>query len=1081
VTRRLGTYEILGPLGEGGMGVVYRVRHVNLGGEYALKTIPLDSDPEVVARSRREGEAMAQLSGHLNVVSVHTLFEDQGQLCLVMELCPGGDLQSRVQRGPLPPTEAARVVAGLAEGLAAAHEAGILHRDLKPANVLFDAGGVPKLTDFGIARVADSQSLTQTGSLLGTPSYMSPEQAQGRRADARSDVYGLGAILYQCLSGAPPFGPGAILSVLNQVVNEPPPPLPAGVPPILGSLCLQALAKDPADRPQSALDLRDELLAEVGEDAGLRKALRIASGVLVVLILVLVGVLVQRSMSPRDVAGPTASASGTVANSPEVAAPPPSVTPDPLVTPAPSIPPAPSPSSPSPEDPWLLRLPPWPKTPGEKARTRAEVSALSRQVARFPPLSASAWRARGLRTHAAPKPTKRAHLADSPGPDWEFFARAFQDLEQHPTDLACLSAASKGVQNPTLRSANGVRGHADYGRWLLLRAAAAGSDSGFRRLSRSFATIGLDASPLNQASELLRRSWRLPPPPSREVLEAWRRLGAYASERYAEPLRVLLPPDPPLRERPRGPATINRALAELSSRSWDLLFLMESAARREGPDSDRFSAKGARYEKDLVKFVTAAMRGNCDALRELGRRVQEGGMGCIRDEVTGRLLLYLVSEESPKRRKHALYNLGHGSTGESVLAIAKGRSYTREELAFLVLSQPYARTRIALDAYRRLNGKILLPTPAEADLLFLEARARELDAAGLLGREPWAYGGPPALPETAPLERGTSSPAICTHLRAWVPHSLVLRMYAREAAGLPTLEYGTREAVARKLAGGDPLRAAHYLRTALEGDRIAVRRFLDALVYGPVTDPILRARLIIATAFFGTPRILKGFKYALQDLPEEWSGHLDRVLPAGARVYWEAEGLDLAPEGAIGVGDAPPLDEAWQILRAFDAELAREGVLVRLSDWDAAGPWGGEATDRIRRGLERLVARDARLAKILAAEKAAGREGELLRRAAAGDPGAMLELGELWSGQEQRSIARAALAIALEGLPQEEWAGGASLARALFLSEFASSLEGLAKGSTPALWRVFHRERELALLGAGLPSLADLDAWGVPR
>ena len=1065
MTSRLGVYELLGTLGEGGMGLVYRVRHLQLGGEYALKTIPLDSDPEALARTRREGEAMAQLSGHPHVVSVHSLFEDQGQLCLVMELCPGGDLQDRLSRGPLPPAVAGQIVARLAEGLAAAHEVGILHRDLKPANVLFDAGGVPKLTDFGIARVADSQSLTQTGSLLGTPSYMAPEQAEGRRADARSDVYGLGAVLYQCLSGAPPFGPGPVLAVLNDVVNSPPPPLPPGVPSDLAALCLRALAKSPEDRPQSALEFRDGVQGDA--EAGLRRALRVAAAVLGLLILVLATLLSSRLLSREDLEASASAASAT-----------PNTTSQPQATPiaSPSASATPR-ESPHESSPWLLSLPPWPESPGPRTTTPQEVREISRRVARFPPLAPAAWRARGLRTHACPPPQGRIDLGDLPGPDKEFFARCFQDLEAHPGSLLCLRAASRGLGLAKVRVAAGVRGHDQMGLWLACRLLSAGSVAGFRRLRGGLVGQGIREL---QDVATVQRGWRNPP--TTETRAAWRRLGRFAQRTFATPHRGLLRLDPG--ERPPDPSATKRIMAELTTRSWDLLLVLEAAARGEGPDAMPTSAAGDRYEKEVIQEAAKALRGDFNAVRFLGRRLHAGDMGCQRDQVTGPLLLYLVIQESPRRRNHALYNLGHGSTKESVEGgLTLEKSYTKEELACLVLCGGHSLSGAILKA----QDPAAIPSKREAELLFLEAQARALDRAGLLGGEAVAYGPPPKLPATPPSPPHTDDRGICLQLRDWIPHSLVLRNFAREAAALPSLNPEERRDRAGKLRESNPLVAAQLLRSGLESNRFAAREFIDALVHSPVPDPALRARLIIACAFFGQPRSLRLFDSALEGLGPEWEDRAEAIRSSAARVYWEAEKLsEIQKSGMKILEGAPSLDEAWRRLRAFDAELARRPVLQRLSEWTAEPLLPGDPADRVRRAVRRLASRRRRVARALDAGPAQespehAREGALLRRAAKGEAQPLLELAELWGQEKRYLLARAVLVIALEGLPQEAWLAGASIADSLYLPKLGDCLRRIPRGATRELWQVFHRERELALMGAGLPSLADLDAWGVPR
>ena len=259
-------YRIERRLGQGAMGTVYLATQRGTGAPRALKLLPAGTDPELEARFLREGEAMARVDGHRNVLRVFGCGRTGRHLYMALELVEGGDLDQALRRaGPMEPAQALALAAQLARGLAHVHAQGVLHRDIKPANVLVDREGTPKLTDFGLARVSGHEALTRTGSVLGSPAWMAPEQVQGLgEVDERTDVYGLGATLYALLSGRAPFGGGGagVLVVLQQVVTQDPPPPSAwnpAVPPDLDALCLRCLAKSPAARPRSAQALAEEL------------------------------------------------------------------------------------------------------------------------------------------------------------------------------------------------------------------------------------------------------------------------------------------------------------------------------------------------------------------------------------------------------------------------------------------------------------------------------------------------------------------------------------------------------------------------------------------------------------------------------------------------------------------------------------------------------------------------------------------------------------------------------------------------------------------------------------------------------
>jgi serine/threonine-protein kinase len=259
-------HEVLGRIGRGGMGIVYRARDVRLGRVVALKTLAEAryATGEQVERFLDEARAVARLQ-HPNIVGIHAIGEHEGQPYLSLEYVDGDSLARRLADGPMAPRAAAELIETLARAIDAAHRAGVVHRDLKPANVLMTADGVPKVGDFGLAKLMDSESArTWSGQVLGTPSYMAPEQAEGHsgRAGPPADVYALGAILYQALTGRPPFLGDSALETLKLVAGtDPVPPtrLRPGVPRDLETICLKCLEKDPSRRYESAAAMADDV------------------------------------------------------------------------------------------------------------------------------------------------------------------------------------------------------------------------------------------------------------------------------------------------------------------------------------------------------------------------------------------------------------------------------------------------------------------------------------------------------------------------------------------------------------------------------------------------------------------------------------------------------------------------------------------------------------------------------------------------------------------------------------------------------------------------------------------------------
>src|SRR6266566_847936 len=253
---RLGPYEILVAIGEGGMGQVYRARDTRLNRDVALKVLPdsFANDADRLARFTREAQTLASLN-HPNIAHIHGLEESGGVRALVMELIEGDDLSQRIARGAIPLDEALPIAKQIANALEAAHEQGIIHRDLKPANIKVTRDGVVKVLDFGLAKLAEAPApsaggptalsmsptitspamMTGVGVILGTAAYMAPEQAKGREADKRSDVWAFGCVLYEMLTGTRPFDGEDVSDTLANVLKIDPDwsALPSEIPPAI--------------------------------------------------------------------------------------------------------------------------------------------------------------------------------------------------------------------------------------------------------------------------------------------------------------------------------------------------------------------------------------------------------------------------------------------------------------------------------------------------------------------------------------------------------------------------------------------------------------------------------------------------------------------------------------------------------------------------------------------------------------------------------------------------------------------------------------------------------------------------------
>jgi len=256
-------FEILDTLGEGGMGVVYRARDTKLDRTVALKLLPSRALPSDIDRERfsLEARSAANLS-HPNICTVYEYDEVDGQALIAMECIEGPSLKERIDSGPIPPTEAKRIAKQIAAGLQAAHAKGIVHRDIKPGNVMMTEDGAAKITDFGLAKLIDGTPMTQTGVSVGTVAYMSPEQARGEAVGPASDIWALGAVLFEMLLGRTPFPHNYMAAVLYAIVNEEPTDLDQISDRFgseLGAIVQRCLSKNPAERPTAA-----ELVAMLG-------------------------------------------------------------------------------------------------------------------------------------------------------------------------------------------------------------------------------------------------------------------------------------------------------------------------------------------------------------------------------------------------------------------------------------------------------------------------------------------------------------------------------------------------------------------------------------------------------------------------------------------------------------------------------------------------------------------------------------------------------------------------------------------------------------------------------------------------
>ena len=278
---KLGPYEVLEPIGAGGMGEVYKATDTRLDRTVAIKVLPshVSDNPQVRERFEREARTISQLN-HPHICTLHDVGRENGVDFLVMEHIEGETLADRLQKGPLPVEEALQQAIEIADALDKAHRQGVVHRDLKPGNIMLTKAGA-KLLDFGLAKTGvagsgpdlsglatEGKPLTEQGAILGTFQYMAPEQLEGKEADARTDIFAFGAVLYETLTGQRAFHGKSQASLITSIMGSDPPPissLQSMTPPLLDHVVKRCLAKDPDERWQSASDLMRELKWITGE------------------------------------------------------------------------------------------------------------------------------------------------------------------------------------------------------------------------------------------------------------------------------------------------------------------------------------------------------------------------------------------------------------------------------------------------------------------------------------------------------------------------------------------------------------------------------------------------------------------------------------------------------------------------------------------------------------------------------------------------------------------------------------------------------------------------------------------------
>ena len=1069
------------------MGAVYRAYDSGLKREVALKLLPLIR-PERVARFETEVAALVRLQ-HPNVVRIHSAGQHGRSAYLVMDLVEGRTLERRFEElGPLPPREACYLVAKLADAVQAVHDAGLLHRDLKPANVILREDGEPVLVDFGIAKQIDSglEGPTRTGAMIGSPGYWSPEQASGarERIGTRSDVYGVGAIFYACLTGRPPFTAATLAELMVRTASEPPEPPSSYAPvePELERICLACLAKDPERRYASASDLAADLRRVLAGSSpqhlparsrrGARAALALGVGALG-----LAGVALAwgggRGAEPSarlERPSPTPSTGAAAAS--------PSAAPTPLDL-GPLLP---------------ERIPTLAERmlPGRGAR-----GAARELTPRY-----AALRRVERRSRLLPMRGRGADMV-------ELALRVRYREDTRPGTAAMLyqGAAGKGVDRSWVELASSfAEGEAGASRdralrlrmlllalrWRSVAAADALASSwwsglGVPRdlaLSAAARRIALDfghTKSRGMAKELERAGVSIPP-----SAIAWRQLREVAEQAAQTPPVPYVdrgPPPPPLRPAQLA-ARARPFLAWLPLRfpAFAEVLTRAEALPHQTPAAWDRALLGAREPaRRAALALRLALQGQLGRLPELAQAFLSG-QGAPRDPLLARLLLAFDVEHRP---------------GQSAALRALGDAVREAQPELAAACARLAAAR----APREATSDPALGGPAEGApsdwRLFWRAQRADLVAAGL-GHEAAARGGPPPLrlPERVsdlPRRATREGGARLAWLTRYAP---ALQWLERERQRTPRpadLDLAMKQAqVAHDLRRQEALR----FHRARAGDLGAVRDLLMplALSEGLPGDRSTARRLLLELLAVGGG----GATSSLQQLQPELLVEL-RVISAE---LGHGRSRDFVANRRSRGEEVPSLAQAWGRLRAA-SEAWREEPLGDALTRTAPLREPAQRAARLRATVQALGARWAKLGAALAAPPSevspealararAGEERELALRIAAalalpGEPDGVLRLVQVLDDDPSLVPPALALAHALYDVSGEERhlrrLSGSYRAQELFaLATLCATLAG-EEGAELQLerqlpWlpaeereRAFAYERERAFACAGLPAL----------